>query len=185
MKKQYKFEKDTTSYTLQTIDFNPVLKSLGFLFILNLTTFPTVILPTSNNHQVETNPYQKNGVEWKISGKKKVQTAIESARLKRRLAKIIAQCLEDEDISPIGEKAIENFYRLIKDCDDSYLKGWGIFPNTNGTLSLEFTNHNNEDSQINIGYSMISYSIKNNETHVIGMEPFNVEVLFGLLKKVV
>lgn len=175
------FKKDTTSrFQENYAEYSNILSSgvVAFLFSLSLN---------SQNQMFESVRQINAGfssLEWKIDSAKKISLAPESVRLQKRLAYIVELCSDDEDVMPIGVASISNMQKILMDVQDTLLKGWNLYPNNNGTLSLELKEDSGVSAIISIGYNMISYSIeKAEQMHIVGKEPFSFEAVESLLIK--
>lgn len=181
-KNSISFHKDTTSRLVDSRNghsyvFVPAISALLF----TLAAYPQ--LYSLDGEFCKCNKSMPN-VEWKFNSAKKLTLASESVRLHKRLIDIVELCAEDEDIMPIGESAIKNMKCILVDIKDALLKRWNLFPNNNGTLSMEYKEGKNNSAAISIGYKMISYSLKKgDDLHIIGMEPFSFSAVESLLIK--
>lgn len=180
---QFSFHKDTTSKLIdgKSNNISPIVSSFTVLLLAFLQ--PTQSLAINNICKERINCPQ---VEWKFNSSQRIAIANESVRLHRRLRDIISLCADEDDMMPIGQDAIKNMKCILVDIKDSLLNGWNIFPNNNGTLSMEYKRNDNISAVISIGYNMISYSLKKDDRiHIIGKEPFSFSAIENLLEKIV
>lgn len=180
-KNNFIFKKDTTSRFLENYaDYSNILSSgvLTLLFSFSLNSQNQIF------ESVRPINARSSYLEWKIDSVKKISLAPESVRLQKRLAYIVELCSDDEDVMPIGEASKRNVERILVDIKDTLLRGWNLYPNNNGTLSLELKEGPVVSAIISIGYNMISYSIeKAEQMHIVGKEPFSFEAVESLLIK--
>lgn len=183
-KAQYLFSKDTTSRLLDgDIEHHP-LSSKGSVVLLVALSATSVAHSQFIESCLPVNNKPRYIQEWKFDSAKRISLATESVRLQKRLVSIIDLCADDEDMLPIGNPAIRNMKLILQDAKDSLLKGWNLFPNNNGTLSLERKDKTGISAIISVGYDMISYSItKGEQMHIIGKEPFSFDAIETILEK--
>jgi hypothetical protein len=70
---------------------------------------------------------------------------------------------------PIEKKAIGNVRKMLKACDGNVLDHWLLFPDTNGTLLLQY-NGTDKDASISIGNTAYSYFVDKNDQPVDSAE---------------
>ena len=89
---------------------------------------------------------------------------------------------DDDDALPLNKTVIQNFKNVLRKSDDSYLRGWLLFPERNGTLFLQ---NNLYDAGINIGAKDFSYFI-NKDGKVTGenAKRFSPEAVIETMKKI-
>ena len=89
---------------------------------------------------------------------------------------------DDDDALPLDKTVIQNFKNVLRKSDDSYLRGWLLFPERNGTLFLQ---NNLYDAGINIGAKDFSYFI-NKDGKVTGenAKRFSPEAVIETMKKI-
>ena len=70
---------------------------------------------------------------------------------------------DGEGALPVEKRVIGNVRKMLKSCDDSVLAHWLLFPDTNGTVLLQYDG-TDKDASISIGNTAFSYFVdKNNQ----------------------
>lgn len=183
-KARYLYSKDTTSRLLNSGLEQNAMSTKGTVVLLVALSATSVTHFQLIENSLPFNDKPRYIQEWKFDSAKRISLATESVRLQKRLTSIIDLCADDEDMLPIGEPAIRNMELILQDVKDSLLKGWNLFPNNNGTLSLERKDKTGISAIISVGYEMISYSItKGERMHIIGKEPFSFDAIETILEK--
>lgn len=153
--------------------------ALGAAFSLGMPSISSLSLPEDT---ASTYTY----VEWTLNAKNKIQQATETNRLLRRLTCLIDTYAEDEDAKPIAEDASDNLRRFLSVLkNDDLLRGWSLFSNDRGALTLEFNKGEEASASICIAETQISYFVdKGKTTRITGIEPFGTLAIVNILSKV-
>lgn len=177
------FSKDESVEKLTSSKLISAAKPTNVLVGLALVMTTSMCIPEEFCNSV----IQEDTQYWScVSGGKFIQS-FEVKRLQNRLSELIKIFgdEEDEEVVAIREKAIENFKKVLNQCNNSLLKDWHLFSNNMGALSLEYM-CNGFSSSICIGETHITYFVENKEsgTKILGQECFDSESVISVMKKV-
>lgn len=107
-------------------------------------------------------------------------------RMIERLGELIKMFSDedDEEVTSIDIKSVENFLKVIDSCEDDDLSKWILSSNNQGALCLEYLNEP-IFATVNIGVTHITYfySDNSNGTNITGEEPFSTQSVIGILIK--
>ena len=174
------FTRDTTARRPHADEIHKILK---------VGVFPTLVVvsPVLSNFwkSATSNPSSYIFAEWQLNAHNQMQRSTETNRLHRRLAHLIEVYNDDEDASPINLLAANNVTTLLANVADNLLAGWNLFSNDKGALTMEYKVSASVKAAICIAESQISYFIdKEKDTRITGLEPFSVDSVTAILKKV-
>ena len=154
--------------------------------ITYLCTLAIMLLNVANATTLCDENVGNNIKAWQLT-QKKVISAPEYQRLANRLDKLIKYYDSDEDLPSILQPCIDNVKAILKECinQDHLLKGWNIFVNSRGALSLENKLVKNKSAYVNIGQEQISYILDNGDLHIDNVEKFSVNAVKKILEKLI
>ena len=174
---EFRKEHDQRRIPLASID---KMVAFGAAITLGMPSISSLSLPEDNSSTY-------THVEWTINAQNKIKQATEANRLQRRLAYLIETYAEDEDAKPIAKEASANLKTFLSTLEYDYLlKGWNLFSNDCGALTLEYNKGNEASASICIAETQISYFVdKGKTTRITGIEPISASTIVNILSKVV